>query len=497
MKRLSNTIILTFLVLGLSLGGCTKDFVEMNTNPNASTVASPQSLLAPTLVGLINSNLSRNFRINNELMQVTVTTSSSDARQFHRYEIRPSESDYMWRNWYRQLTNIRDIYDAAAESQQSGYKTFMGISLILDAYVSSLLTDTYGNVPYFESNLGAKEQNIKPKFDSQKDIYQDIFRKLEEANILLSEGSDLESVIADMDPIYNGRASRWRRFGNSMYMRLLLRVIHTGELDAQEKMYQIIDGEPLVVDDKLITYPIFENNEHSAILRFTGDLPYQTQFHNSRDFDFNGNKGYSEFFINNLLELNDPRLPLWATQATLGVYGGMESGYARGANPGIESKLQLSLKSEPLLGNIMNYSELQFILAEAALNGYINGNPDDFYEEGVRSSMELWEKEITDDYFLNPPASIQDASSIDEKLRKIHLQKYFSLLFTDFQQWFEYRRTGALDLFISPYLENGGQMPARLPYPILVRTFNKENYDKAVAEMGGDGLNEKVWWQKF
>src|SRR5690606_10687520 len=132
----------------------------INTNPNASTVASPQSLLAPVLVATINGNLSRNFRINNEFMQVTATTSNSDARQFHRYEVRPSESDYMWRNWYNRLTDIRDIYARAEESKQAGYQTFQGISLILDAWVSSLLTDMFGDVPYFESNKGYEDNNI-------------------------------------------------------------------------------------------------------------------------------------------------------------------------------------------------------------------------------------------------------------------------------------------------------------------------------------------------
>lgn len=502
MRKKIATYILSGCLLSMSMlnSSCTKDFNEINTNPNASTVASPQSLLAPTLVAVINANLNRNFRVNNEFMQVTVTTSNSDARQFHRYEVRPSESDYMWRNWYLQLTNIRDIYIKAEESQLAGYQTFKGISLILDAWVSSLLTDMFGDVPYFESNLGYSEQNTTPKFDKQKDIYEDLFRKLEEANYLLKQNDDLPNELVNADPIYGGKASSWRKFGNSMYMRLLMRVAHTGEFDAQEKMWQIVQGVPVVIDEETgetITYPIFDNNDESAILKFSGELPYQTAFHNTRDFDFNGDKGLSQFFINNLSEMKDPRLPRWAMEATLGVYSGMQSGYIRGASPEIESKLQLSLKSEPLLGNIMNYAELQFILAEAALNGYVEGNPIDFYEEGVLASIEMWGEEVDPStYFLNPAVSFEEAVSYQQKMEKIHLQKYFSVLFTDFQQWYEYRRTKALNLYEGPGLSNGGNMPSRLTYPILVRTFNNENYQAAVEEMGGDSINEKVWWEK-
>lgn len=491
MKMKRCTYLFTALAVGASLlaGSCTKDFVEINTNPNASTVASPQSLLAPVLVSTINGNLSRNFRINNEFMQVTATTSNSDARQFHRYEVRPSESDYMWRNWYNRLTDIRDIYARAEESQQAGYQTFQGISLILDAWVSSLLTDMFGDVPYFESNKGYEDNNIRPEFDDQKAIYEDLFRKLELANLLLKENKDLSPDQIFSDPIYQGVALKWRKFGNSLYLRLLLRVAHTGELNAEDKIGEIVDIAPG-------TYPIFENNEESAILRFSGELPYQTEFHNTRPFDFNGDKGYTEFFINNLLSLKDPRLPVWATESTLGAYGGMQSGYIRGASPEIESRLQLSLQQQPLLGNIINYSEVQFILAEAALKGYINGDPNSFYKKGVLSSIQLWGMEVDNDYFLNPAASYEVATSFDEKLKKIHLQKYFAMLFTDFQQWYEYRRTKALDLFAGPGMENNGKMPSRLNYPILVRTFNAQNYEKAVSNMGGDSMNEKVWWEK-
>jgi hypothetical protein len=71
------------------------------------------------------------------------------------------------------------------EGQQKGYQTYQGISLILDAWVSSLITDMYGDVPYTDSNKGYSDSNLTPVFDKQADIYADIFRKLEEANTLL------------------------------------------------------------------------------------------------------------------------------------------------------------------------------------------------------------------------------------------------------------------------------------------------------------------------
>lgn len=482
-----HSVKVTFVVLSLlTLAGCTKDFVDINTNPNASIVASPQSLLAPTLVSVINGNLSRNARINNEFMQVTVTT--ADSREFHRYEVRPSESDYMWRRWYLELTNIRDIYANAEVTQQAGYQTFQGISLILDAWVGSLLTDMFGDIPYSESNLGRSNNNTTPKFDTQKEVYALVFTKLDSANSLLRNNVNFTSDVAATDPIYGGVADKWRRFGNSLFLRLLLRVAHK-EPAAQAKIKQIVEDDPS-------KYPVFQNNDASAILKFTGVLPYQTEFSQARDFDFNGDKGYSEFFINNLVDLQDPRLPIWSTEATLGVYAGMQSGYAQGNIPDRQSTLQLALKNQPLLGNMMNYAELQFILAEAALKGYITGSPKTYYDNGVRSSISLWGPVVADSYFNNPKVQYDEAAGIEDQMKKIHLQKYFAMIFTDFQQWYEYRRTRALDLYTGPGLLNDGRMPSRLNYPILVQTLNKANYDIAVQSMGGNSINEKVWWEK-
>jgi hypothetical protein len=488
MKAYKNSAVLFVIIAwGLLLQGCSRDYVEMNTNPNASTSASPQSLLAPALMNLISGNLARNFRINNEFVQVTVTT--SDSREFHRYEVKPSESDAQWRLWYLQLTNIRDIFKNAQAGQQQGYRTFQGMSLILDAWVGSLLTDMYGDVPYSESNLGFEQQNTTPVFDSQKAIYENMFSKLEAADTLLKVNDTIPAAVKAADPVFNGTPDLWRRFGNSLYLRLLLRVAHKTDIDAQARIKKIVEEDPA-------NYPLMTNNNGSAILRFTGVLPFLSPYATARDFDFNGDKGYSEFFINNLVELKDPRLPVWATQATLGVYGGMQSAYLPGNIPDRQSTLQLALKTEPLLGNIMNYAELQFILAEAALKGYINKDPETYYKNGVKASVELWGTTIDDSYFDNPAVSFTASAQGQDQLKKIQLQKYLAMMFTDFQQWYEYRRTRALDLYVGPGVQNGGRMPSRMVYPTLVQTLNRTNYDKAVAAMGGNSINEKVWWEK-
>lgn len=481
---LKTSIICT--AIALSLGSCTKDFVKINTNPNESSAVAPQSLIGPAIYSVINTNLNRNLRVNNEFMQVTVTL--NDNREFHRYEVRATETEYMWKNWYLQLTNIRDIYNKAEEGKQTGYQTYQGISLILDAWVSSLLTDMYGDIPYFGSNLGYQASNTAPKFDKQEDIYRDLLLKLERANALLKENVPVESGNENFDPIYNSNAQMWRKLGNSLYLRLLLRTAHKSELNSQAKIKEMLETSPA-------EYPIMSSNQESGILKFTTLEPLLNPFFNTRDIDFNGDKGYAEFFINNLLEMQDPRLSIWATEASLGVYAGMQSAYPKGSVPERQSTLQVSLKNTLLPGVIMSYGELQLILAELAERGIIQKDAQEFYETGVSASIEMWGSQLPENYFDNPANALGDQDSQLQRLKKIHLQKYFTLMFTDFQQWYEYRRTGLLDLYSGSALQNGGKMPVRLSYPLITQSLNKSNYDEAVSRMGGDEISTEMWWQ--
>ncbi|RXF69817.1 SusD/RagB family nutrient-binding outer membrane lipoprotein [Arcticibacter tournemirensis] len=483
MKNRYNVLWTIILAIGILSPSCTKDFAEINTDPNGTAAATPESLLAPALLNVVNGNLTRALRISNEFMQVHVTT--TDSREFHRYIIRPSESDYMWRNWYLQLTNFRDMYTNAQRTQQTSYKTFMGISLILDTWVSSMITDIYGNVPYFQSNKG-REANLLPKFDNQKDIYLDMFRKLEEANVLLAENVDAPEDIKVLDPLFKGMALSWRKFGNSLYLRLLMRASGKAESGAVAKIKEI-------VDTKKSDYPIMTSNLESAILPIGGTTPLISEFANYRDLDFSGGKGYTEFFINNLNSWDDPRRTKWATVVG-GGYIGMTSGYGTGQAPEVMSTLLLSLKTDYRLGNILNYAELQFILAEAALKGYINGSPKTFYEKGIESAISMWDVAMPVGYLDKEDVKWDDAASFDTKMDQILLQKYYALFFTDFQSWSEYRRTGHPVLPIGPGVQNDGKMPSRFRYPINTQATNSANYQEAVNAIGGDDINVKVWW---
>lgn len=476
--------IMTVLVVLVLTSSCKKDFSKLNTNPNTSEFALPKALLAPALVSVVSANANRSQRITNELMQVTVNMGDGDGKIF-RYQIFPAEADYLWNSWYIQLTNFKDIYKGAEDNKNPSY---MAVSLICQAWIYSMLTDTYGDIPFSQSNLG-NEGNFTPAFDQQKDIYPVLFQMLEQANTLLNATKAPANAIAgSSDPLFMGDRDKWRKFGNSLYLRLLMRVSAKTETAAIEKIKEM-------VDTKAANYPLMASNDDSAVLKWTGTAPYISPFASWRDGDWYTPK-LASFFVDNLNEWSDPRIQRWATLSD-GEYAGVPSGYPAGQAPEGKSTFPVPLMVEPLLGNIMNYAELQLVLAEAAAKGWISSKTaQSYYESGVTSGITYWKYEVPTNYLTFAKVKWDNNYTLDQKMELIHLQKYYAMFFTDMQQWFEYRRTGHPYLPKGGGLVNGGVMPARLTYPVYIQAANGENYRAAVAVQGADRISTQVWWQR-
>ncbi len=490
------------ILFSIVLASCTKNFEEINTDPNANPVALPQQLLPPALVNTLTYNMIRNRNFNNELMQVSVDLGDGEGKVF-RYDYRASWADYLYNGLYSELTNFKDVYTIASGDLNRN-ESYMGISLICQSWIYSILTDTYGDIPYSQSNLARDSSIFEPRFDRQRDIYLDIFQKLEEANSLLSLN---RAIIGTSDPVYSGNVSRWRKFGNSLYLRLLLRISGKAEVTSlcAAKIKDILQDRPA-------EYPVMANNDESAILRWTGAGPYTSPYNNVREQDFRA-PGIASFFIDNLVVWNDPRIDIslgtsginrWRIAPYQGAFSGVPSGYSPGADPIKKSYFYsntsaVSLQTDPLTGMMMNYAELKFIMAEAAVKGWINSSAESHYNDGVLNSITLWVPGWSvpiATYLAAADIAWDNTGTLNDKMEQIHLQKYYALFLADHQQWFEYRRTGHPVLPVGAGLRNNGVMPARMTYPVYVQSTNPTNYQLAVAAQGPDVISTQVWWQK-
>ena len=477
MKNIKHKLIA--LLLSFAFIACTKDFEEINIDPNRLETISPASLLNPILFAVTSHNsYSAWHNRTAHFMQDIVPFPSNDALGYHRYWVTDAIGQTIWDNHYRWLKNIDEMEKASIIAGDNNYQA---IALTLKAWCFANLTDTFGDIP-FEEALKGDEGIIKPKFQKQQIIYQQILNYLEQANTLY----DLSKpMIYAPDLVYENKVASWQKLTNSLHLRMLLRVSDVMTSEAIAKINTIINDP--------ITYPIFTSNLDDAILINTGISPNVTSW--PRIQDYAADKKLSTFFIDNLLEWNDPRLPFWATKAKdkngkeIG-YKGIPSGYAsnEGSIDYTPSAPNNNTAVAPMKNIIMTYAEIEFIKAEASFKGWISSDTKQHFENGITAAMKIWNITPTADYFKN------DKVAFKNTLEQIMLQKYYALYFTDNQQWLEFRRTGYPKLPLQQNLYNDGKMPTRYPYPQDVKRQNTENYQQAVHNMGTDDINTRVWW---
>ena len=468
------------IVLSSLTISCTKDFKEINVDPNRIDQISPGTLLNPIIYEVASFNMGRADAITFDLMQVALPFPSVTGG-IHRYEITENLGNSTWNTYYRWITNVKGMYAASVKAEDPNYQA---IAMTLNAWIYSNLTDVFGDVPMEEAARG-DEGIFQPRFNKQEEIYPKLLADLDSANKLFNTG---RQMLYGTDILFGNNVAKWKKFTNSLHMRLLLRLSRRPEINSYARLKAMIDN-PTV-------YPVFTSNADAAVLTLTGITPLVSPW--GRPVDFTTFRAAGKYFLDNLNTLNDPRRPKFAsearaknTNAPIG-YVGIPSGYAGSENQFnyAPSNLQQALATAPMIVPILPYAEVEFIKAETELKVGAADKAKVAYEKGVKAAMEQWGVVMPADYFLNPMAAY------DGTMERIMLQKYYALFFVDFQQWFEYRRTGLPELPKNEGMLNEKQMPSRLPYPIPVRTNNPVNYQEAVGWMGGDNINVKVWWER-
>lgn len=481
MKKL--VYICSFLALVSSTVSCDRSLDEINKDKSRINVPVASALLVPVQynMSVVGYNRANDFTF--DIMQVSLDF-PNEGNSLSRYYITENTGSGFWNNSYRWLKQVDDLKKAAISE---GDKNYQAISMVLNAWIYSNLTDTYGDVPFSQASQ-LDESIMQPKFDRQKEIYLRLLDDLKAANSLfitnkILTGGDL-FYKADTDP--NG-ITNWKKFCNSLSLRLLTRILSKeGEVNVKERIQEIVNNPTL--------YPVFQTNADAAKVDITGVSPLMPPI--ARPQDFTTGRAASDFFVQTLKANNDPRVPMFFTQAkdlknnNIG-YVGAPSGYPYGTVFTYQpSNLNQNLAKAPLKIFVYPYAELQFTLAELAFKGIINGSAKTYYENGVKASIEQWGAMVPANYFDNQNVAYE------ADMKKIMLQKYIALFFVDQQQWFEKRRTGFPELPNNGGLLNGGNLPQRLMYPPNPKVLNTLNYQNAVQQMGGDDINVKMWWNK-
>lgn len=398
--------------------------------------------------------------------------------------------------WNRLFLSIRDAKALEQIARDNNLPSYEAVSLILQTWMFQILTDMWGDVPFSQaSQANAEDPVFGPVFDFQGDIYTGLLANLETANQLLSAG-DLPSIKGDI--IFEGDLVKWRKFANSLRLRVALRLSEANESTARSTISKIV-ADPG-------TYPVMQSNDDNAVLQYLGSFPNAHPVSEENRYRVGS---YNEYRISETLEgvlrtYDDPRLEFFADPTANSVaegnpkIDGMKNGIVDG--PAYEykggdaflSKFNIDFfHFEPNTnqGRLMTYSEVAFILAEAAQRGWITGDAGNFYDAGVTANFEYWGVEMPADY-------LTASAPFDNKPETIAKQKYIALFYIDYQGFIEFKRTGfpatiqpGPDAFYNTY-------PSRFEYPSKEQALNADNYNAAVTRQGPDQITTKVWWEK-
>jgi hypothetical protein len=496
-----------------ALSSCDKDFEEINMNPNSPEVVSSDLLLPNVMRSTTNEIAGNAWGIGNVVMQYSAKIQFTNE---DRYNWGPEGDPY--NNFYNSLRDLNNVIEISGAAQQNNY---VGIAKVLKAHLYSFMSDAYGDLPFAEANK-AKDGVNYPVFDTQEAIYAGILKDLTEANALL--GTTAEQVKGDI--FFDGDIMRWKKFANSLRLRVLLRL--SDRQDPSTAMQAILSNPT--------QNPIFTGNDDQAVLQYLGDVPNQHPLYTTRSGSFDEYR-LSENMENRLKMLNDPRLYAYAqpTNASGSGVVGSPNDY-QGVPNGLadEEALQYSPSGDPALGGsnhisrigllwscsactslanptgyqatLMSYAELQFILAEARERGFISsGTAADYYKNGIKASMSYYKERyetvnlpqiaekliVSDSYFTQAEVAYTGTST--QKLEKIGTQKWLSLFFTGLEGWYDWRRTGYPDIKPGPaaFINT---VPVRYMYPSSIQALNGENYTQVIKRQGPDAITTRVWW---
>lgn len=474
--------ILTAIVLFIPFS-CTDDFDELNTNPKLVT----DEIIKP---GLMLTYVLKNssFEIMNQgrVGEYSGYTSRGDSGQPLTFGNFGSFNGYT-----DHIVNLAAIIRLTQDEPTQSHMN--AIARIWKVWVFHRMTDAYGDIPYSEVAQSVDKVIISPAYDTQESIYTDLLNELKEAAAQLNSGTDQESFGA-ADVVYGGDADSWKRFANSLRLRLAIRVRYADASLAQTHISEVLGSD-------LIT-----SNSQSAVVTSEGEGAVDLSNTNPLYQNFvNGNAGAGNATVvgitltENLLSTDDPRMPVYLKPNINDEY----IGRAINMDPDEkEAYTEVARMDDAFIQaefdfNAMLAAEVSFLRAEAALAGLSSENANDLFKEGIQLSMEQYGVDTGDITTFLASAAGSLAGTEEEKLEQIIVQKYLALFGDSYEAWTEHRRTGYPRQWIGSLsaLDTDNAMPRRSAYPLGEYNLNGENVKVAASRLvGGDLLTSRVWW---
>ncbi|MFW5656186.1 MAG: SusD/RagB family nutrient-binding outer membrane lipoprotein [Bacteroidota bacterium] len=487
MKKILSLFIIVFVLFSC------EELEDIGENPNNVSETHPQLLLT---------------KIGWDAFQVEGVSPLFAARMVVQTDGEMPEQYYKWdRASFNDFERLRNVQKMMEEAKRIENLSYQALAKFFRAYYFYNLTLTFGDIPYSEALKGEEDYIYSPGYDTQQEVFAGILQELRDASNMLTDD------LIEGDIIYGGNPDKWRKLINSFRLKVLI----TLSEKASEAGLNIASEFASIVANE----PILESVNDNGQLVFLDQLGSRyTEYNNS---SYGSARYMDSTLIQKLKDRQDPRLFIYSGQTRVAKEAGLAiddfSAYD-GGNPiapyndvnlkaaaGLVSKPNLRYTTDPTTEphTILGYPELQFILAEASVRGWINADAKTHYENGVKASFEFYNmhaedyasfvtEQAAEQYLTNDLVDFDNASTNEEQIELIITQKYLqSFLQGGWSVYFEHLRTGYPDFATLP----GVTPPTRWIYPNEEYQLNSENVAAAIARQFGEG-NDNIraipWW---
>lgn len=485
MKRLIYILIITSLI------SCSKDIEKYNENvvdpanvPGEALFTSAQKSLVDQMQSTnVNENI---FRLINQHWAETTYPDETNYDLVTR-TIPEQHWEYLYKDVLKDLKQSTINITAApvsATDDQLAKPNKLAIIEILNVYTYSVLVETFGDIPYTEAlDLAYRT----PIYDDGLTIYKDLLVRLDSA---INQLDPAGSSFGDNDRIYFGDVAKWQKFANSLKLKMGL-VLSDIPSEVALAQSTVASAAPFV----------FTSNADNASMTYLTASPNTNPLY--IDLVASGRSDFvaANTLVNYMNSLNDPRRALYfddnltdpVTQEV--IYDGGIYGDANTYSQFTHITQAIQIPNYP--GTILDYSEIEFLLAEAAERSFV-GTPADaelHYNNAITASILFWGGTTTDalTYLAQPDVNYTTATGGWRE--KIGNQSWISLYNNGFEGWTMWRRLDFPMLVAPP--DAVSDVPLRLTYPIIEQTLNGNSYQAASAAIGGDLVETKLFWDIF
>jgi hypothetical protein len=514
MKKLIISIPLLLILAGVLVSGCKKsDFSSNYYNPDASVTASVPSLYA----GLFYNErvLPRYWNLYTFLIPMMGTYSQTagytNSGKVYEQAVNYTKDrwDYFYTTTIARYREIEKYYNAlTTDADKAGYQLFLETARIFVYDQTAQMVDMWGSIPFSTAGqLNATGSIVLASYDNAPDIYNSILTDLKRISDYLATASPdafYQTQLSAYDYINKGSITKWRKYCNSLILRLAMRISYQNETAAKSFIQPILSNAT--------QYPVISSADESIVIQPSSTTSTLTVVNDMRN-GFGVNPIAPGKMVDTVMVPSaDPRLPVYFTANKNGEYHGVpltwnSTRVTDSTTANYFSRWDSTTFTENNLfpGIIMTAAEVSFLKAEA-YERWGGGSAQTAYETGIRQSIQFYVNINNKSDFATGKVSMPSDAAITaflaspmilygtNNLEKIATQKWidFNVMQAN-QAWAEWRRTKLpkLSFPTDPSSVLSPNVPTRLLYPSTESSLNSANY---ATVKSGDNVTTKVFW---